>query len=90
MFSREENNKNKKCKLDLTRSQILVITALLAGTLDVESILIDKNQEIQILLTGSLRINNNKDPNEEQLDKIMALIGQMPFDDVIKSLIRRY
>jgi len=75
---------NKACgNVNLTSSQILVIVGLLGGVLNVDSVLIDKNQEIQIVLVGSLK-------RKTQLDKMMDQMGGLPFDEVMKSLLGRY
>lgn len=75
----EKNNKNCN-KPKITPSQILVIAGILGGVLDVDSILIDKRQEIQIVLLGTL-----KRPTE--LEQIMQQIGSLPFDQVVKAML---
>lgn len=80
----ENKNNNDKCKKPrLSTSQILVITALLADALEVNSFSVDRNQEIQIILTGSLK-------RKTQMEKIMDQVGQKPFDEVMKTLMGRY
>lgn len=80
---KHKNNPNKECKrLELTPSQLLVISGILANVLEVESILLDKDQTVQILLTGTLK-------RETQLEKIMDQIGCMPFDKVLKTMVDR-
>lgn len=66
----------------LTPQKILVILGLLAGVLEVRSILVDRDQVIQILLEGSLR-------RRTKLDQMLDEIGEMPFDEVLNSIIRR-
>ncbi|MCR8643926.1 hypothetical protein NV379_14820 [Paenibacillus sp. N1-5-1-14] len=61
--------KKKGILLDsLTPQQLAVVAALLTNALEVESILLDRNQSIEILLTGSLRPKKNQpammDPGE--------------------------
>jgi hypothetical protein len=81
--SNNNNSNNNNCKLNLDPSQILIILALLTKTLEVESVLIDRDQQIQILLSGSLK-------QKTQLEKIMDQVGTMPFDEVMKTLLGRY
>jgi len=66
----------------LTPQKILVILGLLAGVLEVSSIAVDKDQVIEILLEGSLR-------RRTKLDQLLDEIGEMPFDEVLNSIIRR-
>ncbi|OPY55727.1 MAG: hypothetical protein A4E55_02460 [Pelotomaculum sp. PtaU1.Bin035] len=66
----------------LTPQKVLVILGLIRGVLEVRSVLIDRNQSIEILLDGSLR-------RRTRLDKILDEIGNMPFDDVLRSLLGR-
>ena len=75
-------NQNGCGKISINPSQALVIAGILAGVLDVDSVLVDKEQTVQILLSGSLK-------QKTQLEKMMDQIGTMPFDDVIKALIER-
>ncbi|WZL72694.1 hypothetical protein QBE52_16755 [Clostridiaceae bacterium 35-E11] len=77
------NNNNNNCKLDLSPSQILIILALISGALEVDSLLVDKNQEIQIVLVGTLK-------QKTQMEKIMDQVGTMPFDEVMRTLLGRY
>ncbi len=66
----------------LTPQKILVILGLLAGVLEVRSITVDRDQVIEILLEGSLR-------RRTKLDQMLDEIGEMPFDEVLNSIIRR-
>lgn len=68
--------------LSLTPSKALVIAGLLSDVLDVDSILVDKDQEVQIVLAGSLK-------QKTQLEKVMDQIGTMPFDEVVKAIVGR-
>jgi hypothetical protein len=47
--------KENQSRISLTPSQILIIAAFLTGVLEVNSILVDKNQDVEIVLTGSLK-----------------------------------
>lgn len=71
---------------NLTPGQILVILALLGGVLDVESVTVDKDQNVDIVLTGSLKRPKAK----TQLEQIMDQVGSLPFDQVMKNILGRY
>lgn len=77
---------DKRChdnrKIRLTPAEISVIFGLLTGALSVDSILIDRDQAIEIVLTGSLK-------RKTELDNILDIIGSMPFDDVLKAMLGR-
>lgn len=66
----------------LTPSKALVIGGLLGGVLDVDSILVDKDQTVQIVLVGSLK-------QKSELEKMLDQIGSMPFDEVVKAMMER-
>ncbi len=66
----------------ITPEQALVIAGILGNALKVESVLVDRNQNVEIVLTGSLR-------RKTQMDKLMDQIGSMPFDSVVKAFIER-
>lgn len=69
-------------RLPLTPQQLLVILGLLSGALEVTSVLVDKDQLVQFVLTGTLK-------RPTRLDKMLEEIGRMPFDDVLKALLDR-
>ncbi|MBM7866478.1 hypothetical protein [Heliomicrobium gestii] len=79
-------NGNKKRKKSgpppLTPSKVAVIIGLISDALIVNSILVDRNQEVQIVLTGSLR-------RKTKLDKMLDEIGDESFDDVLAAFMRR-
>lgn len=66
----------------VTPSQLLVIGGILGGALEVSSVLVDKNQTVEIVLTGSLR-------KKTGLEKMLDQIGSMPFDEVVKAMLGR-
>ncbi|MGD8400081.1 MAG: hypothetical protein PVH64_03975 [Bacillota bacterium] len=83
----KQSNKNddsfggtkKNCpRLDPT--QILVIGGLLSGALVVRSVWVNNDQTVQFILTGNLK-------RKTQLDKMMEIIGQLPFDEVVKAMV---
>jgi hypothetical protein len=57
----KRENKENQSRISLTPSQILIIAAFLAGVLEVNSILVDKNQDVEIVLTGSLKRKTQPD-----------------------------
>lgn len=78
---------NPACKLSITPAQALVITAILGGTLQVDSVLVDRNQGVEIVLVGSLKQHIQKPKTE--LEKILDQIGSKPFDEVAKAMLGR-
>ena len=81
----KKNGKKKKCQsifTNLTPAEILVISGILTDVLSVQSFLVDRNQQIQIVLGGSLR-------RKTELEKTLDEIGDKPFDEVLKALLRR-
>ncbi len=63
-------------------SQVLIISAMLAGVLEVTSVLVDRNQTIEIVLTGSLR-------KKTELEKLLDQIGSKTLDEVVKAMLGR-
>lgn len=76
------NNGNNGNKICLTPSNAIVVAGILGGVLDVNSILVDREQTVQIILIGSLK-------RKTELEKMMDKIGSMPFDDVVKAFLDR-
>ncbi|ARK31482.1 hypothetical protein [Halalkalibacter krulwichiae] len=67
----------------ITPNQIAVITALLTNALRVQSILIDKDKTIQVLLEGSLQVQK-----QSELDKLVDQVRDVPVGDFISSLLK--
>lgn len=63
-------------------SQILIISAILAGVLEVTSVLVDRNQTIEIVLSGSLK-------RKTELEKLLDQIGSKTFDEVVRAMLGR-
>src|SRR5687768_2549724 len=63
----------------LTPQQIAVITAILANALSVESILVDKDKTVQIILEGSLR-------RKTKMDKLLAEMSELSIGDLLDSI----
>ncbi|MBN3522305.1 hypothetical protein [Paenibacillus apiarius] len=77
-----DNNKNNKKKRNGTKlsvEQIAVIAALLTNSLKVQSILVDRNQVVEVLLTGSLR-------KKTQMDQLIEQISDLSIGDLLESL----
>lgn len=68
----------------LTPAKILVIAGLLSGALEVYSVLVDKTQTVEIVVSGSLKIKE-----KTALEKMLDQIGGMPFDQVMKAVLGR-
>lgn len=79
--SHETSNAGKK-NVIMTPAQALVVAGILGGVLEVNSILVDRDQIVQIVLEGSLK---KKTEMEMMLDKI----GSRPFDEVVKAILGR-
>lgn len=77
------NNNNNTAKL--TTTQILAILALLAGTLEVTSVVIDRDQAVQLVLSGTL-----KKEKENPLDEVVTQLGNLPFEEVMKAMFNRF
>jgi hypothetical protein len=63
-------------------SQAIIIGAILAGVLQVDSVLVDRDQNVEIVLVGSLK-------KKTQLEKLLDQVGSMPFDEVVKAWLGR-
>lgn len=86
---RKDKKKDERCKpengkdtLQLKPEVVLVILGLLSESLEIKSILVDRDQRVQIILEGSLK-------KKTTLDKVMDYVGQQPFDEVLKALLNR-
>jgi len=78
----------KDCLLaPLTPQNALVIFGLLTGVLEVDSVLLDRDRTIQIILEGSF--NTLKIKKKTNMDKKLDKLGSMPFDQVVKTLLER-
>ncbi len=66
--------------ISILPSELLVIAGIICDVLQVNSVLVNRNQEVQIVLIGTLKAST-------QLDKVMRQLGHMPFDQVMKCII---
>lgn len=64
------SRKQRKKKKTLSPQNIAVIAALLTGALKVESVLIDSDQCIEVLLQGSIRRKTKTDLLVEEISDI--------------------
>lgn len=78
-----ENNNDQSCKPSLNTSQILVLLGILGGVFEVTSVLVDSDQEVQVVLSGSLK-------RKTDLDKTLDDIGSHTFDEVMEAIIGRF
>jgi hypothetical protein len=68
----------------LTTAQAIVILGILTGSLNVFSVLVDADQLVSVVLRGTL-----KKEEKNEIDNIVAQIGNLPFDDVVKAMLKR-
>ncbi|MCM3341778.1 MULTISPECIES: hypothetical protein [unclassified Paenibacillus] len=76
---KNKNNKKKSSTPKLTVDQIAVIAALLTNSLKVQSILVDRDQAVEVLLIGSLR-------KKTQMDQLVEQISDLSIGDFLDSL----
>ncbi|MFZ5597421.1 MAG: hypothetical protein ACOY31_10475 [Bacillota bacterium] len=72
----------KNC-IKLTPARLLVLAGILGGVFSVTSVLIDKNQTVQVLLSGTLK-------RKTDLDKMLDSIGSKSFDEVMGAIVDRF
>ncbi|MVP01344.1 hypothetical protein [Paenibacillus lutrae] len=77
-----KKGKKKASSAQLTPQQIAVVVGLLTNALEVLSVLIDKDQNIQIVLQGSIRKKTKADRLAEELDEVSV-------GDLIEAFIRK-
>lgn len=67
--------------LQLSPEQIAIVTAILINALEVQSILLDRDQTLQILLIGDLG-------KKTESDEFIQEVGGMTFVDLVNSMVR--
>ncbi|BFH71580.1 MAG: hypothetical protein E6230_10620 [Paenibacillus dendritiformis] len=86
MAKNGNNNRNNKKKNNagpkLSPQQIAVIVGLLTNALQVDSVLIDRNQAIEIVLVGSIRRKTKADYVAEQM-------GGVSVAELIQAILRQ-
>ncbi|GAE31240.1 hypothetical protein [Halalkalibacter hemicellulosilyticus] len=80
----QASNQNNKKKPQLSPNTLAVVTALLTNALTVQSVLIDKDKTIQVLLEGSLHA-----PKKSELDILIDQVRDVPVGDFINSLLNQ-
>lgn len=70
-------------KIALTPAKILVLLGILGGVLDVNSLLVDKDQVVQVLLEGSLK-------RKTKMDRLLDNLGPMTFDEIMQAVMDRF
>ncbi|WP_166246474.1 hypothetical protein [Paenibacillus turpanensis] len=71
----------KRPKPRLSPQQLAVIAGLLSNALIVESVLVDKDQQLQIVLSGTLR-------RKSRTDRLIEELRDVSVGDLIKSLLQ--
>ena len=74
---------NDNCGISINRSGILIIAGLLGGVLQVDSVLMNREQTVQIVLSGSLK-------RKSDVDKMLDSMGSMTFDDAMRAIIGHF
>ncbi|RUT33529.1 hypothetical protein EJP77_07740 [Paenibacillus zeisoli] len=76
------NGKKKNAPAKLSPQQIAVVVGLLTNVLEVNSILLDKDQNIEIVLTGSIR-------RKTKADRIAEELGDVSVADLLDAFVRK-
>ena len=79
----KKRNGKQNGGVSISPSQALVIAGLISGALEVTSVLVDRDQEVQIVLAGSLK-------RKTELEKMVDQIGEMSFEEVMKAILNRF
>lgn len=83
MSNKQENKQEVLKKLlknyNLSTQQIAVITALLLNVLEVQSVLVDNEQTVEIVLSGSLK-------RKTRMDEMLDEMSDMPVKDLWDAL----
>lgn len=78
-----DDSKDGSNKLQVTPAQAVVIGGLFTGVLSIQSVLINKNQVVEIVLAGSLKRRN-------VTDKLFDQLGPMPLDEILRAIGGRF
>lgn len=76
----KKHKKKSNCS-PLSVDQIAVIAALLTNALRVQSVLVDREQTVEVLLVGSLH-------QKTHMDNLLEQISELPIADFLDSLKR--
>ncbi len=77
---KSQNSNSDKSRMIPTPTQTMVIIGVITNALEVDSVLVDRDQGVQVLLSGSLK-------KKTELEKTIAAIGKLPFEEVLKAVI---
>ncbi|SDB82644.1 hypothetical protein [Shouchella lonarensis] len=81
-YTGQQNPFGSKKQSKITPTEIAIVTALLTNALSVQSILIDREQTVQVLLEGSLK-------NQQELARLMEQMKDIPVGDLFSSMLYR-
>lgn len=73
--------------LPLTPSELLLIAGLLKGVLNIQSILVDVEQNVQVIVGGKMNFCT-KDNTPSPTDLMIKQMMQMPVGDIISSILK--
>ncbi|TLS50858.1 hypothetical protein FE782_17565 [Paenibacillus antri] len=76
------NGKKKPSKPQLTPQQLAVVVGLLSNSLEVISVLLDKELKVQIVLEGSIR-------KQTKADRIAAELGELSVAELLEAFLRK-
>jgi hypothetical protein len=79
----DEETPKKEAKTRLTPAQCLVLAGLIGGVLEVNSVLVNKDQQVQIILIGSLK-------RKTAMDNLLDSIGAKSFDEVMRAIVGHF
>ncbi|NEU29668.1 hypothetical protein GN156_02620 [bacterium LRH843] len=74
--------KNEQKKKQLSPDNLAVIAALLTNALVVQSVLINRDQTIEVLLSGSLK-------QKSEIDKLVEQVKNVPVGEFLNSLLNK-
>jgi hypothetical protein len=72
-------NGNGNGKRKISPQQLAVVVGLLSQALSVDSVMIDKDQNIEIVLGGSLR-------KQTQMDRLLGEMSELSIGDLLDSI----
>lgn len=81
-FNQNGKNGKKSNQSKLSPQSIAVIVGLLTNALDVESVLVDKNKNVQIVLSGSFR-------KKTKADLIVDELGDVNVRELLAAFLRK-
>ena len=79
-FDKFHKNNSDKSVMKLTPTQTMIIIGVITNAIEVHSALVDRNQAVQALISGSLK-------KKTELEKTIEAIGKLPFEEVLKAVI---